>query len=164
MKSCPTCNRTFEDNLTYCLVDGSILSAPFDPATRGNDAPPTEIMPSKSAPGPTQAAPSPVSPPAPTIPAMFQQAAVPPVSAEESWAPAQREQKPNLLLWIVGGIALLLVIVVAVMVLRSGSPQTTSNNATASNAAASTANMMAAPNNMATPDEGKVHREKGDVF
>jgi tetratricopeptide (TPR) repeat protein len=31
MKSCPTCNRTFEDTLTYCLIDGSILSAPFDP-------------------------------------------------------------------------------------------------------------------------------------
>jgi len=31
MKSCPTCKRTFEDTLTYCLVDGSILSAPFDP-------------------------------------------------------------------------------------------------------------------------------------
>lgn len=24
MKSCPTCNRTFEDTLTYCLVDGAI--------------------------------------------------------------------------------------------------------------------------------------------
>lgn len=31
MKRCPECNRTFEDTLTYCLVDGSILSAPFDP-------------------------------------------------------------------------------------------------------------------------------------
>lgn len=31
MKSCPTCRRTFEDTLTYCLVDGSILSPPFDP-------------------------------------------------------------------------------------------------------------------------------------
>lgn len=31
MKSCPKCNRTFEDTLTFCLIDGSILSAPFDP-------------------------------------------------------------------------------------------------------------------------------------
>jgi hypothetical protein len=31
MKSCPTCNRTFEDTFTFCLVDGAILSAPFDP-------------------------------------------------------------------------------------------------------------------------------------
>jgi hypothetical protein len=51
MKSCPTCNRTFEDTFTFCLVDGSILSAPFDPqATRGipqpreTEPPPTEIL------------------------------------------------------------------------------------------------------------------------
>ena len=31
MKKCPACNRTFEDTLTYCLIDGSVLSAPFDP-------------------------------------------------------------------------------------------------------------------------------------
>jgi hypothetical protein len=32
MKSCPTCNRTFSDEtLSFCLVDGAILSAPFDP-------------------------------------------------------------------------------------------------------------------------------------
>jgi hypothetical protein len=32
MKSCPTCNRTYsDDTITFCLVDGSILSAPYDP-------------------------------------------------------------------------------------------------------------------------------------
>jgi hypothetical protein len=32
MKSCPTCNRTYADeSLTYCLADGSLLSAPYDP-------------------------------------------------------------------------------------------------------------------------------------
>jgi formylglycine-generating enzyme required for sulfatase activity len=48
MKSCPTCNRTFEDMMSFCLVDGSILSAPFDPNARQNQiitreeaAPPT---------------------------------------------------------------------------------------------------------------------------
>jgi peroxiredoxin len=52
MKSCPTCNRTFEDTLTYCLIDGSILDAPFDPhATlvipepRQTEPPPTEVLP-----------------------------------------------------------------------------------------------------------------------
>lgn len=30
MKSCPVCSRTFEDTLTFCLIDGSVLSAPFD--------------------------------------------------------------------------------------------------------------------------------------
>jgi hypothetical protein len=57
MKSCPTCNRTFEDTLTYCLVDGSILSAPFDPQAtliiteaRKTNPPPTEILPSSLSP------------------------------------------------------------------------------------------------------------------
>ncbi len=40
MKGCPDCNRTFEDTLTFCLVDGAILSAPFDTeatvVSRGN--------------------------------------------------------------------------------------------------------------------------------
>jgi hypothetical protein len=32
MKSCPTCNRTYpDDTLAFCLVDGSILSASYDP-------------------------------------------------------------------------------------------------------------------------------------
>lgn len=51
MKSCPTCNRTFEDTLTYCLIDGSILSAPFDPhatviipESRQTEPPPTEVL------------------------------------------------------------------------------------------------------------------------
>src|SRR6266853_1688306 len=57
MKSCPACNRTFEDTFTFCLVDGSILSAPFDPqATRQNpnvrdtSPPPTEVMPPQNFP------------------------------------------------------------------------------------------------------------------
>lgn len=52
MKSCPTCNRTFEDTMSFCLVDGSILSAPFDPNARQNQiitpekpAPPTVMYP-----------------------------------------------------------------------------------------------------------------------
>jgi hypothetical protein len=51
MKSCPACNRTFEDTFTFCLVDGSILSAPFDPQAtreipnrRTTNPPPTEVM------------------------------------------------------------------------------------------------------------------------
>jgi formylglycine-generating enzyme required for sulfatase activity len=51
MKSCPDCNRTFDDTMTFCLVDGSILSAPFDPnathhsaASRDPDPAPTEML------------------------------------------------------------------------------------------------------------------------
>lgn len=51
MKSCPTCNRTFDDSLTFCLADGSLLSAPFGPrageyppASRKADSGRTEIL------------------------------------------------------------------------------------------------------------------------
>lgn len=52
MKSCPTCNRTFEDSFTFCLIDGSVLSAPIDPhatliipEARETEPPPTEVLP-----------------------------------------------------------------------------------------------------------------------
>jgi energy-converting hydrogenase Eha subunit A len=52
MKSCPTCKRTYpDDNLAFCLMDGAVLSAPYDPAesprrpaTHGSTAPPTEVL------------------------------------------------------------------------------------------------------------------------
>src|SRR5262245_53699762 len=50
MKSCPTCNRTFADSMSFCLVDGSILSAPFelrvdeDQATSRNNPARTEMF------------------------------------------------------------------------------------------------------------------------
>lgn len=51
MKSCPTCQRTFEDTFTFCLVDGSILSPPSDlratliiPESRETELPPTEAF------------------------------------------------------------------------------------------------------------------------
>jgi PAN domain len=58
MKACPTCKRTYEDELTFCLVDGSILSAPYDPnqtvslpPARSTDPAPTEIFnPAQSVP------------------------------------------------------------------------------------------------------------------
>ena len=46
MKSCPTCNRTFEDTMTFCLVDGSILSAPFDPNVERREVTASESAPS----------------------------------------------------------------------------------------------------------------------
>jgi len=30
MKSCPKCNRTYADSLSFCVEDGATLSAPFD--------------------------------------------------------------------------------------------------------------------------------------
>jgi hypothetical protein len=41
MKQCPICNRTYSDEtLTYCLADGSLLSAPYDPETTQRILPP----------------------------------------------------------------------------------------------------------------------------
>ena len=46
MKSCPTCNRTYsDDTITFCLVDGSILSAPYDPAATKSSGPARETNP-----------------------------------------------------------------------------------------------------------------------
>ena len=37
MKSCPTCNRTYpDDTLAFCLMDGAVLSAPYDPRRKAD--------------------------------------------------------------------------------------------------------------------------------
>lgn len=53
MKLCPTCKRTYADeSLTFCLADGSLLSAPYDPEATRRIPPsritnaPTEVLPS----------------------------------------------------------------------------------------------------------------------
>ncbi len=48
MKSCPTCNRTYpDDTLAFCLMDGAVLSAPYDHSSEPRRASPspTEVMP-----------------------------------------------------------------------------------------------------------------------
>lgn len=59
MKSCPTCNRTFPDTLSFCLVDGAILSAPFDTQV---DPPPSAKRSEQPRSGTIKG-----SPPAPTV-------------------------------------------------------------------------------------------------
>ncbi len=78
MKSCPICNRTFEDDLTYCLVDGAILSAPYDPQAtqripepRITNQPPTEILLNSNALPPTIKSPIPLNPPVPSSAPQF---------------------------------------------------------------------------------------------
>jgi hypothetical protein len=64
MKSCPVCHRTFSDEtLSFCLVDGSILSAPYDPQAtieiNNSDAAhllTTEIIPPAASPDPSPSA------------------------------------------------------------------------------------------------------------
>ena len=46
MKRCPQCNRTYADEtLTYCLADGSLLSAPYDPEATQVMSYPTNLPP-----------------------------------------------------------------------------------------------------------------------
>ena len=74
MKSCPTCNRTFEDTFTFCLIDGSVLSAPFDPQgtrhqpdERGAAPPRTEVIPRRKLSEDNAIPPTMPSPPLSTI-------------------------------------------------------------------------------------------------
>lgn len=58
MKRCPQCNRTYSDEtITFCLADGALLSAPFDPDSTWTLSPssraessPTEVLSAKQAP------------------------------------------------------------------------------------------------------------------
>lgn len=72
MKRCPTCFRTYGDEtLTFCLADGSLLSAPYDTEVgiHHSDSAPTEVMPrGESFEGALPTVPNPLEPP-PTIPA-----------------------------------------------------------------------------------------------
>lgn len=46
MKSCPTCDRTYPDDAqVFCLMDGSVLSAPYDPAIGKEIQRPNELSP-----------------------------------------------------------------------------------------------------------------------
>jgi len=61
MKSCPTCNRTYpDDTLAFCLMDGSVLSAPYDPTERQaaspglSEPPPTEVIRAPAPPAETR--------------------------------------------------------------------------------------------------------------
>lgn len=50
MKRCPACNRTYsDDSLTFCLADGTLLSAPYDPeaVTQRFDAEATQRIPAR---------------------------------------------------------------------------------------------------------------------
>jgi hypothetical protein len=80
MKSCPSCNRTYsDDTITFCLVDGSVLSAPYDPnqtrripEPRTTQAAATEILPSASS-GSRPPLQSTIRVPAPSVPPMYSQ-------------------------------------------------------------------------------------------
>lgn len=84
MKRCPACDRTYaDDTTTFCLADGSLLSAPYDPEA-------TQRIPARlTNPAPTELLTNDTSPPpqawpyhsAPTYPAPGKSRAVPYVIA-----------------------------------------------------------------------------------
>lgn len=77
MKQCPTCHRTYtDDTLVYCLDDGSVLDAAYDPQATQIIAPPrrTDPMPTAVFLPPTQPAQQHHQPPVPFAPVQPQPA------------------------------------------------------------------------------------------
>lgn len=118
MKSCPTCNRTYpDDTLAFCLVDGAVLSAPYDPEqtrrippTRATSPAATEVLPS-SASGESSTPPqSTIHAPAPQVPPLHP----PNVSAATTESP-----KKSILPWLLISGAILLVGVFGVWMILS---------------------------------------------
>jgi hypothetical protein len=75
IKRCPTCARTYaDDSISFCLADGALLSAPYDPeasdkqSAKSAKPPPTEVM--FSAPSPAIPATQPAREAVPLVPTM----------------------------------------------------------------------------------------------
>ena len=105
MKSCPTCNRTFEDTWTFCLADGALLSAPFDPQA-------TQRLPGARATDPHATEVLKATDPPPTQPARVAEDAVPTITAPpppradglgQNRAPAhtERPRSKALFIWLI---------------------------------------------------------------
>lgn len=136
MKSCPTCNRTFEDDLTYCLIDGAILSPPFDPYV--------------TLPLPQQNQTLPQARPEPTA----EQQPAKPTTTE--LVPAKKSGRTP---WIIGAGIALLVLTTGVIALVN---RNSNSGDTAHNVARDTtkANESANNQNEATPSASETETEK----
>ncbi|MDT4895127.1 MAG: hypothetical protein QOH25_204 [Acidobacteriota bacterium] len=154
MKSCPTCNRTFEDTFTFCLADGSLLDAPFDaqatlaiPEPRQTEPPPTAVLRSQEI---RQEIPPTVASPEPTQPhrevvtvastaTEFETVDAPPRIKDHLAQPVRKSHRLSL---TIGALATLLIIGVAFFILRNRTDS----------ARQSPLNENAAPVNTAAPD------------
>jgi uncharacterized protein len=125
MKKCPTCNRTYADEtLTFCLADGSLLSAPYD-----HEA--TQSLPDAN----SMTAAVPLSAPqtSPTVP----QASATNYEIKQDpvrqWQPVSGTKRG---LWIVSGIiaALVIGIIIAVAAFYYRTITLTNNNRDTGNA------------------------------
>lgn len=111
MKRCPTCKRTFEDGLTYCLVDGSVLSEPFEDEGEV-DARATEVLPESAR--PDTPAKTIASPPRITGPAAFAPPPGPPAKVL-----TRSESKPLLLIGIIGLVTVLYSVGIVLLLLSN---------------------------------------------
>src|SRR3954471_14404456 len=107
MKRCPTCNRTYpDDTLAFCLIDGSVLSAPFDGETkqpytsRASAPPPTEILHAS----PPRAETNPTPRLQPTM-----------QTYQPAPTPTQPAHKSNAAIWIALGSGVLVLLLIAVV-------------------------------------------------
>jgi len=89
MKSCPTCNRTYPDDAqVFCLMDGAVLSAPYDAsetraAPRQSSEPPTEVISAPAKPAEARAPlQSTIRAPVPQVPDLYQPATAPSKQSE----------------------------------------------------------------------------------
>ena len=113
MKSCPSCNRTYgDDTFTFCLDDGALLSASYDPgatlqipAARDTDQQVTEILRPQSEPVHPHPAPPQATIRAP-VPFHYAQETVPSPLHEKRGSAAKK---------FVGGVIVLLSIGVIVL-------------------------------------------------
>ncbi|HEX3230906.1 MAG TPA: hypothetical protein VHQ95_18150 [Pyrinomonadaceae bacterium] len=107
MKKCPKCNRTYaDDGFTFCLEDGALLSAPFDPAKenpvrtiRSSGPSLTAVLPKAAKLPPTVA--SPKADPEPQLGVATQ---------DESQASSKRSRLKPVFLLLFLGIPILLVL------------------------------------------------------
>ena len=117
MKSCPTCNRTYpDDTLAFCLIDGSVLSAPYDPRAkqpRASEAPPTERFHSTA--GRPETAPPRLQPTMPNSPTVY---------AVDRQPISNRSGKQ----WVAVGIAAFVALIAGVVLLFVGSAWVASRN------------------------------------
>ena len=118
MKSCPTCNRTYpDDTLAFCLIDGAVLSAPYEPGqtarmppTRQTNPPPTEVLGAKD----SQKLQSTIYAPAPQVPPLHRQEVLEVPEGKRSVTP-----------WVLVSGAILLVGIFGVWMLFSRLPSFT---------------------------------------
>lgn len=108
MKTCPVCKRTFEDNLTFCLMDGTVLSAPDE-----EDELPSVTAPRITMPAPTAILNPTTNPGGPRPPHISTIVSPQPLPLYPPKQPAQSNQgqgsKRLLLLGIAGLVGLMLV-------------------------------------------------------